>query len=268
MNSFCFAGHEWSEPSTKEQPLAPDFSEHIMPHYVDLNDVRTFVLAAQAGTMSAAAKTLHQPASTVSRSLTRLEKHLGVLLAQRGPKGLILTDAGKEYLLACRRALRTLTDGEEFLEARRSDPSGTIKIACPLTMAREILAPLLKDFVARFPSLRMEIEPYSFGWDQEPREDVDVFFKLKAPKDSVRRVRSPRSSGQMGEAKLHGHTFLISHLVFYKRFRLFLNCRPGESVVQKLTDELKSLVGSCEASRAPKESMNHPFPHIEANIDS
>src|SRR5450631_250671 len=76
-----------------------------MPHYVDLNDVRTFVLAAQAGTMSAAAKTLHQPASTVSRSLTRLERHLGVLLAHRGPKGLGLTDAGKEYLLACRRAL-------------------------------------------------------------------------------------------------------------------------------------------------------------------
>jgi DNA-binding transcriptional LysR family regulator len=57
-------------------------------------------------------------------------------------------------------------------------------------MAREILAPLMKDFIARFPSLKMEIEPYSFGWDQEPREDVDVFFKLKAPKDSVRRVRS------------------------------------------------------------------------------
>ena len=112
-----------------------------MPHHVDLNDIRTFVIAAQAGTMSAAGKTLHQPASTVSRSLTRLEKHLGLLLAHRGPKGLILTDAGREYLLACRRALRTLTDGEEFLEARRSDPSGTIKIACPLTMAREILAP-------------------------------------------------------------------------------------------------------------------------------
>jgi DNA-binding transcriptional LysR family regulator len=57
-------------------------------------------------------------------------------------------------------------------------------------MAREILAPLLKDFVVRFPALRIEIEPYSFGWDQEPREDVDVFFKLKAPKDSERKIRS------------------------------------------------------------------------------
>ena len=160
-----------------------------MTQHVDLNDVRTFVIAARAGTLSAAGKTLNQPASTVSRSLTRLERHLGVLLAQRSPKGLILTDPGREYLLSCRRALRTLTDGGEFLVARRSDPSGTIKIACPLTMAREILAPLLKDFITRFPSLKMEIEPYSFGWDQEPSEEVDVFFKLKAPKDSVRRVR-------------------------------------------------------------------------------
>jgi DNA-binding transcriptional LysR family regulator len=67
-----------------------------MPHHIDLNDVRTFVIAAQAGTLSAAAKTLRQPASTASRSLTRLESRLGILLAQRGPKGLILTDAGSQ----------------------------------------------------------------------------------------------------------------------------------------------------------------------------
>lgn len=161
-----------------------------MRNQFDLNDVRTFVTAAQAGTLSAAAKTLHQPASTISRSLTRLEKHLGVLLVRRGPKGLVLTDDGKEYLLSCRRALRTLNDGGELLETRRSNPSGVVKVACPVTMAREILAPLLKEFIVRFPELRMEIEPYSFGWDQEPREDVDVFFKVRAPKDSERRMRS------------------------------------------------------------------------------
>jgi DNA-binding transcriptional LysR family regulator len=47
-----------------------------------------------------------------------------------------------------------------------------------------------KEPIVRFPELRMEIEPYSFGWDQELREDVDVFFKVKAPKDSERRIRS------------------------------------------------------------------------------
>jgi DNA-binding transcriptional LysR family regulator len=123
--------------------------EHIMRNQFDLNDVRSFVNAAQAETLSAAAKTLHQPASTISRSLTRLEKHLGVLLVRRGQKGLVLTDEGKQYLLSCRRALRTLNDGGELLEARRSNPSGVITVACPVTMAREIIAPLLKHFVVR-----------------------------------------------------------------------------------------------------------------------
>jgi DNA-binding transcriptional LysR family regulator len=157
---------------------------------LDLNDVRVFVAAAEASTLSAAGVTLGVPASTVSRSLTRLEKHLGVALVRRSSRGMTLTDSGREYLLACRRALRTLKDGSEAIDGQRSRPSGSIKIACPVTMARDLLAPLLKEFLGRFPELRVEIEPYASGWDQEPREDVDVFFKLRAPKDSLRRVRA------------------------------------------------------------------------------
>jgi LysR family transcriptional regulator, transcriptional activator for dmlA len=156
---------------------------------LDLNDVRTFVAIAQAGTLTAAAKEMQLPTSTVSRALTRLEKHLGVLLMQRSPRGLSMTDSGKEYLQSCRRALRTLKDGGELLEDRRSSPIGLIRVVCPVTMARDVLAPLLKEFLGRYPALRIEIEAYAAGWDQEPREDADVFFKLLAPKDSLRRVR-------------------------------------------------------------------------------
>jgi len=155
----------------------------------DLNDVRTFVAIGQESTLTAAARELNLPTSTVSRALTRLEKHLDVLLVQRSPRGLVMTDFGKEYMQICRRALRTLRDGSELLESHRERPSGLLKIACPITMARLIFAPLLKEFLSRYPDLRVEIEPYASGWDQEPREDVDVFFKVRAPRDSIRRVR-------------------------------------------------------------------------------
>ena len=89
----------------------------------DLNDVRTFVVIGQEATLTAAAKELNLPTSTVSRALTRLEKHLDVLLVQRSPRGLVLTDFGKEYIQICRRALRTLKDGSELLESRRERPS-------------------------------------------------------------------------------------------------------------------------------------------------
>jgi LysR family transcriptional regulator, transcriptional activator for dmlA len=169
--------------------LSGCFAEESSVEIPDLNDVRTFVIIAQAGTLTAAAKELKLPTSTVSRSLTRLEQHLNVMLAQRSHRGLSLTDFGKEYLQTCRRALRALRDGSDLLAHRRARPSGLLKVACPVTMARLVFAPLLKEFLARYPDLRVEIEPYSSGWDQEPREDVDVFFKLRAPKDSLRRVR-------------------------------------------------------------------------------
>src|ERR1035438_10386192 len=123
---------------------------------LDLNDVRTFVAVAQAGTLTAAARELHVPASTVSRALTRLEKHLDVLLVQRSSRGLVLTDSGKEYLQSCRRALQALKHGFDSLEGRRLRPSGFLKVACPVTMARDVLAPLLKEFLDRYPELRSE----------------------------------------------------------------------------------------------------------------
>ncbi len=155
----------------------------------DLNDVRIFVTVGHAGTLTAAAQELSLPTSTVSRALTRLEKHLDVLLVHRSPRGMVLTDSGREYLQSCRRAVRTLKDGSELLERKRERPSGLITVACPITFARLVLAPLLKAFLERYPDLRVEVEPYSSDWDKEPREDVDVFFKVKAPRDSVRRAR-------------------------------------------------------------------------------
>lgn len=156
----------------------------------NLDDVNIFASAAEAGTFSAAAAHLQLPASTISRSLTRLEKHLDLLLVRRSQRGLSLTDAGKEYLVSCKRALRLLREGRELLNKHRASPSGVLRIACPITMARDLIAPLLSKFMETFPELRIELETYSSAFDQEPKEDIDVFFKVRAPKDSSRRLRS------------------------------------------------------------------------------
>ena len=113
---------------------------------LDLNDARTFVAAAQAGTLSGAARDLQVPTSTVSRSLTRLEERLGLLLVRRSQRGLSLTDPGKEYLLSCKRALQSLREGDDLLEKHRAEPAGVLRVECPVTMARDVLAPLLGKF--------------------------------------------------------------------------------------------------------------------------
>jgi DNA-binding transcriptional LysR family regulator len=161
-----------------------------MMDVTDLNDIRIFTVVGQEATLTSAALRLKLPTSTVSRALTRLEKSLDVLLISRSPRGLVLTDFGKEYLQICRRALRTLHEGSETLAVRRERPSGLIKVACPVTMAHLIFAPLLKELLKRYPELRLQIEPYTPAVDQEFREDIDVVFKVRAPGDSTRRMRN------------------------------------------------------------------------------
>ena len=57
-------------------------------------------------------------------------------------------------------------------------------------MAQLIRAPLLKELLERYPQLRLQIESYTPVPDQEWREDIDVVFKVRAPRDSTRRMRN------------------------------------------------------------------------------
>jgi LysR family transcriptional activator of dmlA len=161
-----------------------------MNNFSDLNDISAFLLAARTGSLTAAAAELAQPTSTISRAITRLEKDLGVLLIRRGTRGLTLTEEGQAFLPACKRAMRNLQEGGLQLQASRSSPTGLIRISCPVTFARDILGPLQGAFLKQYPEIRLEIEPYSSQFDQEPREGIDIHFKVRAPRDSQRHVRS------------------------------------------------------------------------------
>jgi DNA-binding transcriptional LysR family regulator len=160
-----------------------------MRKVIELNDIHIFVAVSDAGTLRRAAEILQVPTSTVSRSLSRLEKSLDLLLVRRTQRGIVLTDAGKQYLHSCRHAMRTLREGVELLDNQRKRPSGIIRVGCPITVARSLIAPILGKFTSAYPDLRIQLESYSSGWDQDPKDDIDIFFKILAPRDSSRKVR-------------------------------------------------------------------------------
>lgn len=64
----------------------------------DWNQVRAFLAASEEGSLSAAARALHQTQPTLSRQVTSLERALGVTLFERGHRKLQLTAAGLELL--------------------------------------------------------------------------------------------------------------------------------------------------------------------------
>jgi DNA-binding transcriptional LysR family regulator len=155
-----------------------------------LNDVFMFVTAVEAGTLSAAAKELGVPASTVSRSLTRLERGLEILLINRSSKGFILTDAGTDYLRSCRHALRALKDGTEQLDRHRRNPRGMIRLICPGTMIRHLLTPIMGKLVNALPDMRIDLQDYTPRHVPLPRVEMDIIFTVTPPNDSSRMIRA------------------------------------------------------------------------------
>ncbi len=156
---------------------------------IDLNDVRVFAIVARPGTFSAAGRELSLPTSTVARAITRLEEHLKVSLLRRTPRGVSLTDSGTEFLATCKQALQTIKIGGESLQERSISPCGLIRVCSPIVLANLLLVQILPEFLRQYPALRIEIETYTNDFEREPREDVDVFFKIVPPRDSTRRMR-------------------------------------------------------------------------------
>ena len=154
-----------------------------------LEDVRAFTEAARLGTLSSAGAELNVPASTISRAIARLETYTGLMLMRRGPGGLVLTDAGREYAVACSAALGSLRDGDNVLDRHRTQPAGNLRILCPYLLARDVLAPVLPHFTKAHPELVLEIALYASRWDEEPKNDTDIVFKVVTPKDSSRRAQ-------------------------------------------------------------------------------
>ena len=70
------------------------------------------VAVVDKGGFTAAARALGLPLPTVSRKLAELESHLGTRLLNRSTRRIALTDAGHDYLSACKHILEEIGDAE------------------------------------------------------------------------------------------------------------------------------------------------------------
>jgi DNA-binding transcriptional LysR family regulator len=120
---------------------------------VELRDIAVFVQVAEDGDFSAAARTLALTPSTISKSIARLEDHLGRRLLHRSSRSMRLTPEGQSFLDAAHRVLDAVEEAEAVVSAT---PSGTLRVRSVPTFARYQVAPLMPAFRRLYPKLRVE----------------------------------------------------------------------------------------------------------------
>lgn len=123
----------------------------------DLNDMIFFAEVAEQGGFAAASRVLGVPKSRLSRRIADLEGELGVLLLQRTTRKLSLTPAGEMYLRHCREMRDAAVAASEVISQLQSAPSGTVRISCPVTLARTTIGPLLLRYMTLYPDVHLDV---------------------------------------------------------------------------------------------------------------
>jgi LysR family transcriptional regulator, regulator for bpeEF and oprC len=123
----------------------------------DLNDTLVFVKVVQHGSITAAARALDLPKTTVSRKLRALEDRLGARLLNRTTRSLALTEAGTVYFEHSRKIATELEEAESAVHQLEGDPRGWLSVTAPYSLGTGLLAPILHEFRARYPDVHVEI---------------------------------------------------------------------------------------------------------------
>jgi DNA-binding transcriptional LysR family regulator len=116
-----------------------------------------FAAVMDTGSFSAAAARLGQTPSGVSRTIARLEKQLGMTLIQRTTRRLQLTEEGAWLLAKARSVLAELANTEAEAAARRSQPSGLVRVNAATPALDHLLAPLAPAFLEAYPLVQLEL---------------------------------------------------------------------------------------------------------------
>jgi len=184
-------------------------------------DLEIFAVVADAGSFSAAGRSLDLAPSSVGRRIERIEHRLGVRLLLRTTRSLTLTAEGAAYLSAARRILADLRETEQAI-ADQGAPRGRLRVSTSILYGRMFLVPLLADFVRRYPGILLDVSLTDAIVDiAAGQADVGVRFgplpdgPLTARKLGETRkviVASPDYLARRGTPKvpedLHGHDCL------------------------------------------------------------
>jgi DNA-binding transcriptional LysR family regulator len=124
---------------------------------VGLAELNAVIAIARRGTFRAAAIDVNMSATALSLAIGKLEANLGVRLFNRTTRSLSLTNAGRLFVEQVGPTLQDIQSALDAVRAERDTPSGMIRINAAPFAARDIISPLVLEFLRRYPDMVVDI---------------------------------------------------------------------------------------------------------------
>jgi DNA-binding transcriptional LysR family regulator len=207
----------------------------------NIADLQVLVQTARGGTLTAAARTLGITPAAASATLKRLEAQLGTRLFERSTRAMRLTPQGQILLDYAARAFELLDEGQSQVHADRAALVGTVRVAAPSDLTRNVLLPLFDEFMASHPGLQLQLSVADRVLDVT-RDEVDVAIRYGALADSRLVARTlaaahPVCSASPDYLRRHGTPCTPQELAQHncitfdrggRRHRAWRFCRDGQ----------------------------------------
>ncbi len=124
----------------------------------NLTDIAVFVQVVESGSFTDAAEHLGLSRSVISKYITRLEERLGARLLNRTTRRLSLTEAGQTFFTHSRQGLQAIEVAEAEVTQLQRTPRGMLKLNTPMSFGIQHIAPILPDFLGRYPELSVDMK--------------------------------------------------------------------------------------------------------------
>ncbi|GHJ36587.1 LysR family transcriptional regulator [Streptomyces sp. TS71-3] len=145
--------------------------------------MRAFVVVAEEGGLSRAARRLHVSQPALSQTMSALERELGVQLLVRSSTGVKATDAGMTLLAEARAVLARYDQALSAVARHTAAGGGVLRLGIPLELPGDLLSRPLAELAAAYPATRVQVSHMSTSVQFESlrRGDIDVGLVREHP---------------------------------------------------------------------------------------
>lgn len=148
---------------------------------MDADDLALLDVIISEGGITAAARKLGQPKTTVSRRLRGLETAAGVQLFERSGRKLRLTRVGEAFAAPARDIRAALAAAQALVRVNASHDAGHVRISAPMLFGRKVLVPFTGQFLAQRPGASAALIFDQTAVDPL-RGRIDMAFSISRPK--------------------------------------------------------------------------------------
>jgi DNA-binding transcriptional LysR family regulator len=147
---------------------------------LDWDKLRVFHAAAEAGSFTHAAETLHLSQSAISRQVSALEHDVGVPLFNRHARGLVLTEQGEMLFRTAHDVLMKLESIKSRLAESKDRPSGVLRVTTTVGLGTGWLTARAKEFLDLYPEINLQLVLTNEELDLTMRQ-ADCAVRLREP---------------------------------------------------------------------------------------